>query len=443
MLARRSGQLRLVSHLMNVVCLFTAFSATLWLRFESGVFVIRDQPNLPFYAAYAFLSAALWSLFSRFFHVDECVWQEGRTGAFAGAAWRATLASLATVSICVFFYRGYSFSRLMVGSFWALHLVLVLAAGQLLAWLLRRSRQGKSRLLILGDGPFADGIARRLQESGLADARPVLSSPNDPAWTSRLDAGQFDEVLVALPLEDGSRLRSLLEQLRHAHTPLRVVLDLPGGNLRDFAGVPVLDLGSSPSDQLSYAWTKRALDVLLATVALIVGAPLAALVAAAIKLTSPGPVLFVQERIGANGRTFRMYKFRTLPVRSSKTSETEWSATTPNDAGRVGTLLRRLRLDEWPQFWNVFKGDMSVVGPRPERAHFAAGFREALQEYGLRHRLKAGITGWAQVHGLTGDTEISRRLEYDLYYLRHWSLGLDLRILFMTVWSALGPPLRK
>src|SRR5258708_6379043 len=133
MLARRSGQLRLVSHLWNIVCLFAAFSTTLWLRFESGVFVIRDHPNLPFYAAYAFLSAAVWSLFSRFHRVDERVWEEKRFGTFAAAACRATLVSLATVSICVFFYRGYSFSRAMVGLFWTLHLTLVLAGGLVLS----------------------------------------------------------------------------------------------------------------------------------------------------------------------------------------------------------------------------------------------------------------------------------------------------------------------
>lgn len=445
MLARRSGQLRLVSHLWTIVCLFAAFSATLWLRFESGAFEIRDQPDLPFYAAYAFLSAAFWSLFSRFYRVDDRMWEEKRLGDFATAAFQATLASLATVSICVFFYRGYSFSRVMVGLFWALHSTLVLTGGLALSWL-RRSltrEAGATRLLVIGDGQFAHALARRLEEAGLIDGHPVFCSPNDSAWTTRLGAGEFDEVLVALPIDEGPRLRSLLEELRHAHTPVRVTLDLPGGNLREFADVPVLDLGSSPSDRLSYAWAKRAFDVLLASLALILGAPLAALVAVLIKFTSPGPVFFVQERIGANGRTFRMYKFRTLPVRSSKTSDTEWSPTSPTDAGRVGALLRQFRFDEWPQFWNVLKGDMSVVGPRPERVHFATGFREALQEYGLRHRLKAGITGWAQVHGMTGDTEISRRLEYDLYYLRHWSLGLDLRILLMTIWTALGQPVRK
>jgi exopolysaccharide biosynthesis polyprenyl glycosylphosphotransferase len=427
------------------VCLFAAFSTTLWLRFESGVFVIRDQPHLPSYAAYAFLSAAFWSLFSRFYRVDELVWEEQRLGAFAGAACRAALASMATVSVCAFFYRGYSFSRVMVGSFWALHLVLVLAGGLALSWLRRRWTQpgGAARLLVLGGGEFAATLARRLEQAGLCAGRPALCSPHDPAWSARLASGEFDEVLVALPLEEGSRLRSLLEELRHAHTPVRVALDLPGGTVREFADVPVLDLGSSPSDRLSYAWAKRVFDLTLAAAALGLGAPLAALIAALIKLTSPGPVFFVQERVGVNGRTFRMYKFRTLPVRPAETSETEWSPTSPEDAGRLGCLLRRLRLDEWPQFWNVLKGEMSVVGPRPERVHFAAGFRQALLEYGLRHRLKAGITGWAQVHGLTGDTAISRRLEYDLYYLRHWSLLLDLRIVLLTIWAAVGPPVRK
>jgi len=197
------------------------------------------------------------------------------------------------------------------------------------------------------------------------------------------------------------------------------------------------DTGFFAADRFSYAVLKRALDIAVSLTALVLGAPLMALVAVAIKVSSAGPVLFQQERVGANGRSFTLYKFRTLPVQPQELSDRLWRDTAPPEAGRLGRLLRRLGLDEWPQFWNVLRGEMSVVGPRPERPHFAERFGQALEVYTLRQWLKPGITGWAQIHGLTGASSISRRLEYDLYYFRNWSLGLDLKILLLTPVAAL------
>lgn len=198
--------------------------------------------------------------------------------------------------------------------------------------------------------------------------------------------------------------------------------------------------GCFNADRLSFAAVKRVMDIALSSIALVLGAPLAALIALAIRASSTGPVLFKQERIGCNGRHFTLCKFRTLPLEPPEVSERRWSDTAPPEAGRLGRLLRRLGLDEWPQFWNVLRGEMSVVGPRPERPHFAEGFRQALEGYALRERLKPGITGWAQIHGLTGASDISRRLEYDLYYVRNRSLWLDLKILLLTPLRALRRP---
>lgn len=210
--------------------------------------------------------------------------------------------------------------------------------------------------------------------------------------------------------------------------------------------------GCFNADRFSSVVSKRAMDIALSVTALVLCAPLAVLIALAIRASFTGPVLFKQERIGRKGRHFTLYKFRTLPLEPPEVSERRWSDTAPPEAGRLGRLLRRLGLDEWPQFWNVLRGEMSVVGPRPERPHFAEGFRQALASYSLRERMKPGITGWAQIHGLTGVSEISRRLEYDLYYLQSWSLWLDLKILLLTplralrrpvVAEALAPPARR
>lgn len=191
------------------------------------------------------------------------------------------------------------------------------------------------------------------------------------------------------------------------------------------------------ADRFSYRVVKRALDTALSVAALVLGAPPAALIALAIRMASAGPVFFAQERVGANGRRFTIFKFRTLPLEPRHVSDHRWSDTAPPEAGPLGRLLRRLGLDEWPQFWNVLRGEMSVVGPRPERPRFAEAFGQELEDYSLRQRLRPGITGWAQIHGLRGHSDIADRLQYDLYYLRHWSLALDLKILLLTPLRAL------
>jgi exopolysaccharide biosynthesis polyprenyl glycosylphosphotransferase len=181
---------------------------------------------------------------------------------------------------------------------------------------------------------------------------------------------------------------------------------------------------------------KRGMDILLSLTALLLLSPLLALIALLVKLTSPGPVFYRQERCGLNGKMFQMLKFRSMRVDAEQTGA-GW--TTKDDPRRTkfGTFLRKTSLDELPQLFNVLKGDMSLVGPRPERPVFIQQFRHSIPNYMARHRVKAGITGWAQVHGWRGNTSLRKRVQYDLYYITHWTPWLDLRILWMTVWHGL------
>jgi len=161
------------------------------------------------------------------------------------------------------------------------------------------------------------------------------------------------------------------------------------------------------------------------------------IIAAVVRLTSEGPILFAQERVGLNGRVFRMYKFRTMRVSSDKESDTVWTTSSDPRRTPIGTFLRKTSLDELPQFFNVLRGDMSVVGPRPERPYFVQQFQRDYDKYSARHRLKVGITGWAQVNGYRGDTSIEKRVEYDLHYLRNWNFVFDLKIIVMTLYAVL------
>jgi exopolysaccharide biosynthesis polyprenyl glycosylphosphotransferase len=197
----------------------------------------------------------------------------------------------------------------------------------------------------------------------------------------------------------------------------------------------MLDVHIAPSETISYIVLKRCFDIAFSAVALaIMGIPMA-LIALAVKLTSPGPVFFSQERVGINGQVFRMLKFRTMKVAPASETDTRW--TTEGDLRRtaIGSFLRKSSLDELPQFFNVFQGDMSVVGPRPERPHFVEKFNDEIDDYNARHHLKSGITGWAQVNGLRGDTDIAKRVELDIYYIQNWSFIFDLRIILMTIFS--------
>jgi len=218
---------------------------------------------------------------------------------------------------------------------------------------------------------------------------------------------------------------------------VRLVPDLAraftlNASVEDFDGTPVILVTESP-DQGWNALLKRLFDIVSSLAGLLVLSPLLLALWVAVKLDSPGPALYVQERVGLSGKRFKMYKFRTMRAGADRETGPAW--TKPGDVRRtrLGTVLRRLSLDELPQLWNVLVGHMSLVGPRPEQPVFVRQFRSSIPGYMLRHHVKAGITGWAQVNGLRGDTPLERRIEYDLYYIQHWSMAFDLKILFLTL----------
>jgi Undecaprenyl-phosphate glucose phosphotransferase len=248
-----------------------------------------------------------------------------------------------------------------------------------------------------------------------------------------------DDVLIAVPLPRLAEASILVRQLERLSVPVRAILDLgPGISFRNTifhsGDTTFLDLNATPSEAVAYTILKRTFDLAFATLVAILTAPLMLLIAAAIRLTSPGPVLFAQDRVGLNGRLFRVYKFRTMSVGNPGESDTRWTTSNDPRRTRLGAFLRATNLDELPQFFNVLKGEMSVVGPRPERPYFVKKFQDDVAQYNTRHYLKVGITGWAQVNGWRGDTSISKRVEHDLYYLRNWSLWFDMKIIWLTLW---------
>ncbi len=191
---------------------------------------------------------------------------------------------------------------------------------------------------------------------------------------------------------------------------------------------------AAPSEDVTYTILKRSFDLVVGTAITILTAPIMLVIALAIRLTSTGTVLFVQNRVGLNGRLFSIYKFRTMSAGNPGEDDTRWTTADDPRRTRLGAFLRATNLDELPQLFNVLKGDMSLVGPRPERPYFVKKFQDDVAQYNTRHYLKVGMTGWAQVNGWRGDTSIAKRVEHDLYYLRNWSLWFDFKIIFLTLW---------
>jgi exopolysaccharide biosynthesis polyprenyl glycosylphosphotransferase len=310
------------------------------------------------------------------------------------------------------------------------------------------------RLLIVGTDQYAKRYVKLLRripffdckveaylqlpgQTVFVDDAPVINVAEHPLPR----ALNVDEVVVAVPPSSYPNLSSAIEGLADLGKPIRAVFDLGprlsfGSKLFQAGRLQMMNLAISPVESFAYTVAKRAFDLIAAIVGLFILSPIFLAIAALVKLSSPGPVLFRQERIGRHGKPFTLLKFRTMHCSSKTESDTVWTTRNDPRCTVIGAALRKFSLDELPQLLNVIRGNMSLVGPRPERPYFVAKFGEDFQKYNMRHRCHVGMTGWAQVHGLRGDTSISDRLEYDLYYMRNWSFGLDLQIIFRTAFVA-------
>lgn len=326
------------------------------------------------------------------------------------------------------------------------------ALRRVLRWMRERGYSSQN-VIIVGGGDLAREIIRRLQAAPWTGLRvqgvfcvrpqlptreavgvPVLGTLDDlPGYEA---AHEVAQIWIALPLSEGKHLQRVLHDLRHSTADIRYVPDLFGVRLinhsvSDVAGIAVMNVSVTPLRGVNRL-VKALEDRLLAALMLLIASPLILLIAVGVRLSSPGPVLYRQERVGWNGETFVMLKFRSMPV-DVEQKGTVWGNADRKPTTRFGALLRHTGLDELPQFWNVLRGDMSIVGPRPERPLFVAQFKDEIPDYMKKHIVKAGITGWAQINKLRGDTDLAKRIEYDLYYIENWSLWFDLKIMFRTV----------
>jgi Undecaprenyl-phosphate glucose phosphotransferase len=455
MIRRRLNNAQFVLTLTMFSMPLAAFSLAGYLRFATRVLPRYSNDADPSsYFGLLILTTVLWAIFAEHQQLVAIEYP-----CFASRKIRSVLAAclttyLAALSI-TFFYRKFTFSRIFIWLSGLSLFLLTLLVLKIFDWVWASGRshhKAGSSVLIVGADGFAAGVAQSLL-SGRVSACTIKGHIRLPGQAcairgtpvyelSDVEAlaigNGIDDVVVAIPPALLGALPELRKQLSPFCAPMRLVLDVgepidSRQRLFTFGNLLLLDLQATPADSLLYVVLKRAFDFAFSLCMLILAAPLFLLIALAIRLSSYGPIIFVQERVGLNGKLFRMFKFRTMKMSTVEETDTRWTVKNDPRCTRVGKFLRKTGLDELPQFFNVLKGEMSVVGPRPERPVLVQKFMQSVGNYNRRHYLKVGITGWAQVNGWRGDTSIAKRVEYDLYYVRHWTMTFDLLIVALTL----------
>jgi Undecaprenyl-phosphate glucose phosphotransferase len=469
-MVRRSNRLLVAFYVVTDALLASwAFILAYVIRFESGLIpVTRGYPPieqyiniLPFIAVLTPLAFQLQSIYrlrrgrSRvddFFAVLVGTILAVVFGVVSTLVYQAYYASEAERA------RGaFQVSQLVWSLFLVLNVLFTYASREAVRELLERRWRagiGLKRILIAGAGDLGRMVADRIlqhrelgyQVVGFLDDRaggdhigyrglPLLGTLDEVGEIALRE--RVDHLYVALPLEEHTKLLNLMEVTSRECIDVKVVPDLLQfialrARLEDLDGLPIINVNDVPLQGVN-SWIKRIIDVALSGAAVAILALPFAVIAALVKLTSPGPVFYRQERMGLDGKAFTVYKFRSMYMGAEDTTGPIWAREDDPRATPVGRWLRRLDLDELPQFLNVLRGDMSIVGPRPERPFFVEQFKHRIPQYMLRHKVKAGITGWAQVNGWRGNTSLEKRIEYDLYYIENWSVTLDLKIMWLTL----------
>ena len=454
----------------DLVATYIAFFLAYFVRFNVEIVQVTKGVNpLSQYTLLLPLITLLWPLLFYLHGLYNLRRLRSRIDELFSIVWAVAMGTAATLFVAlylrVYYFYGppeisgrYEFSQLVLGLFVAFDIVLLTLSRSLI----RRHREARWRLgeglrniLIAGAGALGRSVADKFidhQELGFR----VLGFIDDhfrgefAGYRGLPIVGTIDEVeqviaerqvhslYVALPLEDHEKIRSLIGFASREGLDIKVAWDyLTHVALRtgveDLDGIPVISLAETPIQ--GWNWVqKRTMDICISAALLALATIPFAVVAVLIKLTSKGPVFYTQERMGLDGKPFTIYKFRSMHEDAEKETGPVWA--NPNDPRRtpLGSILRRLSIDELPQLYNVLRGDMSLVGPRPERPRFVLEFKERIPQYMLRHKVKSGMTGWAQVNGWRGNTSIEKRIEHDLYYIANWTLGLDIKILWLTFW---------
>jgi Undecaprenyl-phosphate glucose phosphotransferase len=468
---RRHNRLLVALYVLaDVISAGAAFLIAYLIRFESGLIPVWE--GVPPFSHYLTLAPFVALSVPIAFHVQRLYrLRRGRTRVddfFAVLVGTILAVLLAGGSILYFrtYYLSnalkqqgvYEISQLVWGLFLVLNVFFTYVSRETVRDVLSRRWRagiGLKRVLVVGVGDLGRMVADRILEHselgfrliGFVDDRaagadtigyrglPLLGTVADVAEVATRE--KIDEIYVALPIEEHLKTLGVVEFSTRECIDVHVVPDLLQfitlrARLEDLDGLPLISVNDVPLRGVNNV-LKRTVDIALSAGVVAVGLGPAFVLGWLIKRTSPGPIFYKQTRMGLDGKAFVVYKFRSMPVDAEDASGPVWAREDDPRATSIGRWLRRHDFDELPQFWNVLKGDMSIVGPRPERPFFVEQFKHQIPQYMLRHKVKSGITGWAQVNGWRGNTSLEKRIEFDLYYIENWSLALDFKIMWLTI----------
>jgi len=450
---RLFNQLNVVS---DGIIIFSMLPFAFWLRFyvmPGGVISVpfRDYISLDLIlTAIHLFTYAAFGLYHNSFRMSSLRKELSKL-------WTAGVLDMAVLLSVLFIAKGIHYSRLTLALFFFLSICVLSTKRVILRKTLRYLRKkgyNQKLVVLLGDGPVAKSYLRAIngeRELGYRAVGYVAKEKGSEPPEHDLDyLGNFeelekilekwrpDEVISAIEMEDYPCTPGIVAACEKTGIKLSIIpfyaRYMPTNPQFDEVGdIPLMNIRRIPLDNWANAVVKRLMDVIGATISLILFSPVMLVCAIGVRLSSPGPVIFKQERVGRRKKPFYIYKFRSMRLNDAQ--DTAWSSECDGRRTKFGAFLRKCSLDELPQFWNVLKGEMSLVGPRPELPHFVEQFKEEIPRYMVKHQVRPGITGWAQVNGLRGDTSIKSRVEHDLYYIEHWSILLDIKILFMTIFG--------
>jgi Undecaprenyl-phosphate glucose phosphotransferase len=370
---------------------------------------------------------------------------------------QANIMGIIGFTVILYLLKQGDFSRWMMAIFFALNITLTTIAH----WMLRKFLQfirkkgyNIKHILLVGYSRAAEAYISRILENPqwgyviagvLDDFVPLDTSYHGikvigkiEQLTDLLEKNSFDEITITLPLNDYDRLEELVAECEKSGVHTKFIPDytslIPSSPYtEDVQGLPVINIRYVPLTNSFNRFAKRTVDIVGSLFAIIIFSPVMLASAIAVKATSPGPIIYKQERVGRNGVPFMMYKFRTMKVQTEAEEKKGWTTKDDPRITRVGGFLRKTSIDEMPQFFNIFIGQMSLVGPRPERPQFVEKFKEQIPRYMVKHQVRPGLTGWAQINGYRGDTSIRKRIDYDIYYIENWTMAFDFKILLGTI----------
>lgn len=442
MISSRSRSFELSNKVIDLLIINVAWWISYYLRFESNL--LRSEPGL--FDMYLKFSILLTALNYYYFRSQDVYSNKSLTTLFqdTSAVVKANTLAFFIFIVCSYFISGYKLSRLFIVSYFFISSFMLIAFKVAFRKVLRRMRQdGKNSkdCILIGNTKQIQDYANQISlhpEFGL-HIKHWFKTDEELATLSlsQIESLNPDTVVFGVENKNAHVVNKLLLDLNNLLLEIIVLPDLShsfvGYQLVDLmSGIPAI-LVNEPNIKSRNLAIKRVFDVVLCSVGMLIISPLLITIAIIIKLTSKGPILYSQIRMGLDGKEFKMWKFRSMSVGNS--NKETWTVKDDPRVTPIGKIIRKTSVDELPQLLNVIAGDMSLVGPRPERPIFVNEFKQSIPTYMLRHKMKAGITGWAQINGWRGDTSIEKRIECDLYYIKNWSLWMDLWIILMTFWK--------